>query len=72
MDLILRNARVVGRDDNTPVDIGIEQSRIAVIESRLAAEGHEIDLQGRLVAPGFIETHIHLDKSCILERCQSE
>jgi cytosine deaminase len=28
-----------------------------------------LDLQGRLVLPGLIETHIHLDKACILERC---
>ncbi len=27
---------------------------------------------GRLVTPGFVETHIHLDKSCILDRCHSE
>ena len=25
-----------------------------------------------MIGPGFIETHIHLDKSCILERCKSE
>ena len=25
-----------------------------------------------LVSPGFIETHIHLDKSCILDRCKAE
>jgi cytosine deaminase len=29
-----------------------------------------LDLAGRLVLPGLIETHIHLDKACILERCQ--
>jgi cytosine deaminase len=28
-----------------------------------------IDLAGRLVVPGLIETHIHLDKTCILDRC---
>lgn len=28
-----------------------------------------LDLDGRLVLPGLIETHIHLDKACILERC---
>ena len=27
---------------------------------------------GRCVSPGFVETHIHLDKSCILERCNAE
>ena len=31
-----------------------------------------LDLDGRLVAPGFIETHIHLDKACILDRCRAE
>lgn len=29
-----------------------------------------LDLAGRLVLPGLIETHIHMDKACILERCQ--
>ncbi len=72
MDLILKNARVAGQDNQTPIDVGIEQGRIAALEPRLAVEGREIDLQGRLVTPGFIETHIHLDKACLLERCQSE
>ena len=71
MDLILRNGRIVGQDDQTTVDIGIQNGRIAAIETKLSAEGRELDLQGRLVTPGFIETHIHLDKSCILDRCQS-
>ena len=31
-----------------------------------------IDVGGRLVTPGLIETHLHLDKSCILERCRLE
>ena len=31
-----------------------------------------MDLDGRLVSAGFIETHLHLDKSCILDRCVSE
>ena len=72
MDLILRNATVVGVNDGQPVDIGIDGGRIAAIEPALAAEGRELDVGGRLVGPGFIETHIHLDKSCILERCKSE
>ena len=71
MDLILRNARVKGSHDGAPVDIGIEHGTIAAIEEGLAAEGEEIDVGGRMVAPGFIETHIHLDKSCILDRCTS-
>lgn len=29
-----------------------------------------IDLSGQLILPGLIETHIHLDKACILNRCK--
>ena len=71
MDLILRNALIAGEEGNPPVDIGIEGGRIAAIEVGLTAEGEEIDVGGRLVSPGFIETHIHLDKSCLLDRCKS-
>jgi cytosine deaminase len=71
MDLILRNARVLGAEDRL-VDVGIKAGRIAVIEPALAAEGETIDVGGRLVAPGLIETHIHLDKSGILGRCRAE
>jgi len=70
VDLILRNARIEGATD--PRDIGIDKGRIVAIEPSLAADGEQIDLAGRLVAPGFIESHIHLDKSCILDRCASE
>jgi len=71
MDLILRNARRVGAEQQL-TDIGIAAGRIAAIEPKLAAEGETIDLAGRLVSPGFVETHIHLDKSCILDRVQSQ
>ena len=71
MDLILRNARIAGRENEPPADIAIEGGRVAAIEPGLAAEGDEIDVGGRLVSSGFIETHIHLDKSCLLDRCKS-
>ena len=71
MDLILRNARLADPAANSPVDIGVAQGRIAALEPSLATEGEEIDIAGRLVVPGFVETHLHLDKSCILDRCQT-
>ena len=52
MDLILRNARVIGNEGVT-TDIGIDKGRIAVIEPGLAAEGETLDLGGCLVTPGF-------------------
>ena len=69
MDLILKNARSAA-DPSTLVDIGIDAGRIVAMERGLAAEAETIDVDGRLVAPGFVETHIHLDKSCILDRCR--
>src|SRR5256885_3324727 len=71
MDLILRNARLIGAEQQT-TDIGISGGRIADIRPNLAAEGETIDLAGRLVSSGLIETHIHLDKSCILDRCKAD
>ena len=71
MDLILKDARLPG-DPATSVDIGIDGGKIAAIETGLAADGETLDLGGRLVTPGFVETHIHLDKSCILDRCASK
>lgn len=70
MDLIVTNARLAENPD-TLVDIGIDDGRFVAISPALTAEGVRLDAGGRLVAPGFVETHIHLDKSCILERCHA-
>lgn len=70
MDLILQNAFVSERPGRK-VDIGIAGGRVAAIEENLLADGERLDVSGCLVSPGFVETHIHLDKSCIMERCRS-
>jgi cytosine/creatinine deaminase len=70
VDLILRNACIGGREPQT-FDIAIANGRIANVAPDIIADGREEDLAGKLVIPGFVETHIHLDKSRILDRCQS-
>ncbi|MFK4508243.1 amidohydrolase family protein [Bradyrhizobium daqingense] len=67
LDLIFRNALL--RSSAGPVDIGVKGGRIAAIEPRLACDAIEVDLGGRLALPGFVDTHIHLDKACLLGRC---
>jgi cytosine deaminase len=62
---------MAGADGRT-ADIGIENGKFVAIEPHLRAEAETIDLAGRLVSAGFVETHIHLDKSCILDRCTSD
>lgn len=71
MDLTLRNARLAVAPDEI-VDIGIAGERIVDISTELPPGDRDIDVDGRLVLPGFVETHIHLDKSCILDRCSSK
>ena len=71
LDLVLRNARIAGRGAAT-FDIGIAGGKIADIASSISTDAPEEHAGGRLVTPGFVETHIHLDKSCILDRCHAD
>ncbi len=71
MDSILRAARLLGATDRV-VDVGIAGGTITAIAPRIEADCEILDVGGRLVSPGFVETHLHLDKSCILDRCYAE
>jgi cytosine/creatinine deaminase len=72
LDLIVKNAILSDGDAGVPVDVGIAAGRIVAIEPALTGDGEIIDLGGRLIVPGFVESHIHLDKACILDRCRTE
>jgi cytosine deaminase len=71
-DTVLRNGRIAGLPHET-VDIGVRDGRIVAIGPELEAgpadSTRDMALDRRLVIPGFVETHIHLDKSCISDRC---
>src|SRR3954453_17794616 len=69
-DLIVRNALL--RSSAVPVDIGVKGGRIAAIEPELVCDGAGIDVAGRLTLPGFVDSHIHLDKACLLGRCEHD
>jgi cytosine/creatinine deaminase len=71
LDLVLRHCRIAGREEAS-VDIGIKDGLIAAIETQLPDSARSEDVGDRLVLPGFVETHIHLDKSCILDRCRNQ
>jgi cytosine deaminase len=72
VDLILRNTRLADRPDAPPHDIGVAGGRIAAIEPSLPDTADSYDCGGRMVCAGFVETHIHLDKSRIIDRCSPE
>ncbi len=69
LDLVLRRASLHGHDQGPLFDIGIHGGHIVEIAPEINTDAREIDVQGCLVFGGFIETHIHLDKACILSRC---
>jgi cytosine deaminase len=69
LDLVLRKGRVHNGGRDHALDIGIRGGKIAEIAPAISADAREIDLGGRLVFGGFVETLIHLDKACILGRC---
>jgi cytosine/creatinine deaminase len=69
MDLIIRNANLSQHSELRRADIGIADGTIVAIETSLQADAPARDAEGCLVVPGLIETHIHLDKTCILDRC---
>ena len=69
LDFILRNACIAGHEPQI-VDIASVGGHIVEVASGIAADAPQEDIGGRLVVPGFVETHIHLDKSCILDRCE--
>src|SRR5690349_7751694 len=71
MDLVVRNIRLSGRPGET-VDIGVANGRIVAIEPSLDAAAQIYDGEGRLACAGLVETHIHLDKSRIIDRCPPE
>ncbi len=72
MDLLIRKATVLLGGELRMVDIGIGGAKIAALAPSLDAQAPELDAEGCLVVPGLVETHFHLDKTCILDRCRSE
>lgn len=70
-DLVLRRARVDGHEGD--VDVVVQDGTIGAIGRDAGARvaGDVLDVGGRYVSPGFVETHVHLDKSCILDRVQN-
>ena len=61
--LLVKNGRVIDPANGIDAekDVLIEDGRIAAVDSNVEAEGAEVvDAKGRVVAPGFIDMHVHL------------
>ena len=65
MDLIFRRANLP--DGRSRIDIGIEDGRIVAVEPQLQATANEeIEAEGRLLSPPFVDGHFHLDATLSL------
>lgn len=61
MNLFIKNVNMLKDGELTPAAIRIKNGRIEEIGAELAAQGEpEIDGNGRLIAPGFVDVHVHL------------
>lgn len=65
MELVIRNGVT---DRGAPLEVGIEDGRIAALAvSGLPAGCQELDAQGGLISPPFIESHFHLENAYLWE-----
>jgi cytosine/creatinine deaminase len=68
-ELVLRNAR---SDDGTLQDVALEAGKIVAMAGTLEDSGREErNLEGRIVLPGFVEAHCHIDKTLTIDRVEN-
>lgn len=66
-DFLIQNARITPID--MLVDIAITNGHIVAIGPQLKEMGTRVlDVEGRIVLPGLVEGHIHLDKALTRDR----
>jgi cytosine deaminase len=62
MDLVIRNASLP--DGRRAIDIAIAGGRVKALGPQLGAKGaREIDAEGDLVTPPFVDAHFHMDST---------
>src|SRR3954447_1868388 len=61
-DLVVRGGTVATAADVFRADIGVREGRIAALGEELPAGREEIDASGRLVLPGGVDAHCHLNQ----------
>jgi len=61
-DCVIRSGRVATAVDDFDADVGIKDGIITAIGRGLPAGASEIDAKGRLVLPGGIDAHAHIEQ----------
>jgi dihydropyrimidinase len=61
-DLVIRNGTVATAGDIQHCDVGIKDGVVVALGRGLAAGAREIDAKGRLVLPGAVDSHCHIEQ----------
>ncbi|HEY1799145.1 MAG TPA: dihydropyrimidinase [Stellaceae bacterium] len=61
-DLVIRNGTVVTAADTQRCDIGVKDGVVATLGRNLPAGTHEINASGKLVLPGAVDSHCHIEQ----------
>ncbi|MGH7095276.1 MAG: amidohydrolase family protein, partial [Stellaceae bacterium] len=61
-DLVIRNGTIVTAADTQHCDVGVKDGVIATLGRGLPAGAREIDAGGKLVLPGAIDSHCHIEQ----------
>jgi N-acyl-D-aspartate/D-glutamate deacylase len=63
LDTVIRGGTVVDGSGQPSFvgDVGIQDGRIAAVGGKLGAAKREIDAQGAIVTPGWVDVHTHYD-----------
>jgi dihydropyrimidinase len=61
-DLVIRNATIATASDRMNCDIGIQDGKITALAAQLPTATTEIDATDKLVLPGGVDAHCHLDE----------
>ncbi|MFX8906939.1 hypothetical protein ABTM87_19095, partial [Acinetobacter baumannii] len=61
-DCVIRGGRVATATDDFPADVAIADGKIAAIGYGLSKGAVEIDACDRLVLPGGVDAHCHIEQ----------
>ncbi len=61
-DLVIRHGTVATAADIGACDVGIREGRVVALGEGLARGASEIDARGRLVLPGGVDSHCHIEQ----------
>ncbi|MBV9858974.1 MAG: dihydropyrimidinase [Alphaproteobacteria bacterium] len=61
-DLVIRNGTVATAADTTRCDVGVKDGAIAALGRNLGPGARDIDATDRLVLPGAIDSHCHIEQ----------